>query len=123
MTESLQAKRCVPCEGGVDPATDKEIAGYLQLINGWKVIETTQTNDHGKLNKRVKTIQKRFAFKDFREAMKFLRQVEEIAEGEGHHPDFCVHYNKVDFTLFTHAIGGLHMNDFIIASKIDAIHL
>lgn len=117
MAESLLAKRCVPCEGGVDPATDAEIAGYLALVKNWNVVESNQSG------KRVKTIQKQFTFKDFREAMRFLREVEEIAESEGHHPDFCVHYNKVDFTLWTHAIGGLHMNDFVIASKIDAVKL
>ena len=53
--------------------------------------------------------------------MAFLREVEEIAESEGHHPDFCVHYSRVDFTIWTHAIGGLHENDFILAAKIDAI--
>ena len=43
------------------------------------------------------------------------------AEEEAHHPDFCVHYNRVDFTLWTHAVGGLSENDFILAAKIDAI--
>ncbi len=117
MAESLTAKRCVPCEGGVDPATDTEIADYLELVKNWNVVETAKDG------KRVKTIQKQITFKDFREAMRFLREVEEVAESEGHHPDFCVHYNRVDFTLWTHAIGGLHMNDFVIAAKIDAIKL
>jgi 4a-hydroxytetrahydrobiopterin dehydratase len=44
-----------------------------------------------------------------------------LAEEEGHHPDFCVHYSRVDVTLWTHAVGGLSENDFILAAKIDGI--
>jgi hypothetical protein len=44
-----------------------------------------------------------------------------LAEEEAHHPDFCVHYNRVDVTLWTHAVGGLSENDFILAAKIDGI--
>ena len=53
--------------------------------------------------------------------MKFVNFVAEIAEQEGHHPDFCVHYNRVEIELFTHAIKGLSENDFIVAAKIDKI--
>ncbi|USN53080.1 MAG: 4a-hydroxytetrahydrobiopterin dehydratase [Candidatus Nomurabacteria bacterium] len=111
----LLAKKCVPCEGGIPPATDEEIAQLLPQLSNWevKVIE--------KNGVEMKTLQKRFTFDDFRAAMAFLRKVEGLAESEGHHPDFCVHYNKVDFTLFTHAIRGLHENDFILAVKIDRL--
>ncbi|RKX25391.1 MAG: hypothetical protein DRP46_12045 [Candidatus Zixiibacteriota bacterium] len=44
-----------------------------------------------------------------------------MAETEGHHPDFCVHYNKIDFTIWTHAISGLHENDFIMAARINEL--
>jgi len=61
--------------------------------------------------------------KDFVEAMKFVNKAAEIAEGEGHHPDMYIFYNKVRFDLSTHAVGGLSENDFILAAKIDAISL
>jgi len=112
MTESLKDKKCVPCEGGVDPMTPDEIKKNLELVDGW---ETTEEDSGLKLAKQ-------FKLKNFRKAMSFLREVEELAESEGHHPDFCVHYNKVDFRIWTHAIGGLHLNDFIIASGIDSIY-
>ena len=66
-------------------------------------------------------LHKSFKLKDFVTAMSFLARVAEVAEGEGHHPDFCVHYNRVDFTLSTHDVGGLSENDFILAAKIDAL--
>lgn len=53
--------------------------------------------------------------------MTFVNRVADLANSEDHHPDICIHYNRVDLTLFTHKIGGLHENDFILASKIDGI--
>lgn len=114
MPNPLLAKHCIPCEGGVPAATDDEIARLLPLVPGWTVRE--QPVDGA----TIKTLVRRLTFTDFRVTMAFLRDVEAIAEAEGHHPDFCVHYNVVDMTLFTHAIGGLHQNDFILAARINA---
>jgi len=95
--------------------SDVAIGNLISQVPTWRCAEIEQSS------KRVKTLQKAFSFKNFREAMAFLRKVEEIAESEGHHPDFCVHYSRVDFTIWTHAISGLHQNDFILASKIDEL--
>jgi len=65
-------------------------------------------------------IHKHYRFRDFVQAMRFVNAMAEVAEAEGHHPDFSVHYSAVDVTLWTHAIGGLSENDFIVAAKIDA---
>lgn len=110
--EQLKTLKCVPCEGGVKPLRQVMIDEYLLQVPGWQVKEITWQK------KQIKTLQRSYRFNNFRAAMAFLREVEEIAEAEGHHPDFCVHYNLVDFTIWTHAIAGLHENDFIIASKI-----
>jgi 4a-hydroxytetrahydrobiopterin dehydratase len=115
MVDSLTQKKCIPCEGGVPTLTDREVQGLLPQVPAWHVVLTE------KGGARVATLQHQIKFKNFREAMTFLRKVEDVAEAEGHHPDFCVHYNVVDFTLWTHAIGGLHENDFILAAKIDAL--
>lgn len=53
--------------------------------------------------------------------MKYVSSLAELAENEGHHPDFSVHYNKLDVTLWTHAIGGLSENDFILAAKLEEL--
>ncbi len=112
----LSQKKCVPCEGGIDPLDNDGIDEYLALVEGWA--HELRAVD----GKEIDTIKKSFKFKNFRQAMDFLRAVEEIAEEEGHHPDFCVHYSLIDFRLWTHAIGGLHLNDFILASKINQVH-
>jgi len=115
MSDKFEGKRCVPCEGGVAPLTNSEISDLLTELPDWKVVEIVQ-ND-----KKIKTLQKQLQFRNFREAMSFLWKIEEFVESEGHHPDFCVHYNKIDFTIWTHAIAGLHENDFIIAAGIDKL--
>jgi 4a-hydroxytetrahydrobiopterin dehydratase len=54
--------------------------------------------------------------------MRFVKRVADLAEAEGHHPDFTVHdWNLVDVSTWTHAIGGLSENDFILAGKIDRL--
>ena len=69
----------------------------------------------------ARKISKRYEFADFLGAMAFVDKMAALAEREGHHPDFCVHYSRVDVTLWTHAARGLSENDFILASKLDAI--
>jgi len=69
-----------------------------------------------------KKIKYQFKFKDFAEAMDFINKVAEILEKENHHPDMCIYYNKVNITLWTHFISGLHENDFILAAKIEKIN-
>ena len=105
----LLDKKCVPCEGGTPPLTPDEIKKYLpQLTHQWEVREQ-------------KKIRHEFTFKDFKAAIVFVNQLSEVAEAEGHHPDITIHYNRVTTELWTHAIGGLSKNDFILAAKIEKL--
>ena len=106
---TLAGKSCEPCRGGVPPL-DAEAARKLAP-------ETPKWE----LNEEANRISRRFAFKDFRGALEFVNRVGDLAEAEGHHPDFAIHWNKVDLVLWTHKIGGLHENDFIMAAKIDRL--
>ena len=55
-------------------------------------------------------------------AIKFFNAVAELAEAEGHHPDLhLTNYRNVTMELSTHAINGLSLYDFVMASKIDAL--
>ncbi len=87
--------------------SEEEAKALLKKIEGWQLKE----------NK----IRKVYRFKDFKESMKFVNKVAELAEEEGHHPNISISWNKVSLTLTTHAIGGLSENDFILAAKIDII--
>lgn len=109
MDQPLAHQKCVPCEGGTEPLKIEEVEKYkLQLKLPWE-IEANKKMSH------------QFKFKDFKEAMIFVNKVADIANVEGHHPDLCIYYNKVNITLTTHNIGGLSVNDFIMAVKIEAI--
>jgi 4a-hydroxytetrahydrobiopterin dehydratase len=64
---------------------------------------------------------RQITFKSFARAMAFLNRLAEIAEREGHHPDFCLErWNHITLSLTTHAIGGLSRNDFVLAAKLQA---
>jgi len=105
----LKSKNCIPCEGGVSPLNGGEVDAYLKLINpDWAVHK----------NKRM---ERKFNFVNFVHTMKFVNKVAEIAEKERHHPDLHIHYGECIIELWTHAIGGLSENDFILAAKIDEI--
>jgi len=104
---SLADKRCIPCEGGVDPLGAEAIATLRTEVPQWRA--------------GGGTLQRALAFDDFAAAMVFVNRVAELAEAEGHHPDIAIHYNRVEFTLWTHAVGGLSENDFVLAAKIDAL--
>lgn len=102
---NLSEQKCVPCEGGMPPLTLEQAKKHLEQIPSWTLLE----------NK----IEKDFKFPDFIKAMEFVNTVAKIAEEQGHHPDIFISYNKVNISLTTHAIKGLSVNDFIIASRID----
>lgn len=103
-------KKCVPCEGGVEPHPPSKVKEYLTAVPGW------QTDDG------YKKISREFILKDFRAALRFINQVGEIAEDEGHHPNLeLFSWNHVRIVLYTHAIGGLSDNDFIMAAKINQL--
>ena len=103
----LASRRCVPCEGGAEPLPDEEVRRLAPSVPAWDVAD-------GKLVRRVEK-------KAFRPVMALVNRIADLAEEEGHHPDFCVHYARLDLTLWTHAVGGLSENDFILAAKIDRL--
>ncbi len=110
MADNLTQKKCAPCEGGVDPMTREDFEPYLDQVSQWDIVE----ND--------KKIERNFQFKDFPQALEFVNKVGDIAEDEGHHPDIFIHsWNNVKISLWTHAIGGLSINDFIVATKVDKV--
>ena len=106
---NLTSQKCVPCEVGGTPLPKNEVDFYLKDLPAWKV------------SADYKKIYRDYKFKDFKEALAFVNKVGELAENEGHHPDFNFTYGKVLIELWTHEVGGLSMNDVIMAAKIDAI--
>jgi 4a-hydroxytetrahydrobiopterin dehydratase len=109
---SLAAGRCVACRAGEPTLTDAEIKDLLTQVHGWQVQEVDG----------MKRLEKIFKFKNFVEALAFTNRVGDIAEQENHHPLIITEWGRVTLHWWTHKIGGLHKNDFIMAAKTDEIY-
>ncbi|HEY6645254.1 4a-hydroxytetrahydrobiopterin dehydratase [Povalibacter sp.] len=106
----LVDKKCVPCEGGVEPIGRIEAESLLkQLQPEWRL------SDDGK------SLHRDWKFKNFYHTMSFVNAVAHIANAEDHHPDLEVGYGYCRMKYSTHAIDGLCENDFICAAKVDAL--
>ena len=106
----LATRKCVPCGGGIPPIPKEKAAEFMrQLHPDWQIIADG------------KKIERKFKFKNFREALDFVNQVGELAEAEDHHPSISFGWGFVTIILWTHAISGLFDNDFILAAKIDQL--
>jgi len=108
--QELVKQHCKPCEGGVEPMEEREIAEQLRQLSGWR------------LDGDSKRIRKDWVAKDFSAAIEFFQKVADLANAEDHHPDLhLTGYRNVAIELSTHAIDGLSENDFILAAKIDQL--
>ena len=107
MTETLAQKKCTPCRGGIPRLTLAEAEHFRSQTSNWEL------RDDGH------RIERTFHFSNFRAALNFVRDVGELAEIEGHHPDVSFGWGYATISPRTKKIKGLHENDFIMASKID----
>lgn len=108
--EQLRSKKCLPCEGGVPKLTLADAQAQLAKLSGWTLVQEGQR------------IRKEWTVKNFMAGIRFFNEIAEVAESEGHHPDLhLAGYRNVAIELWTHAIGGLSENDFILAAKIDEL--
>jgi 4a-hydroxytetrahydrobiopterin dehydratase len=92
----------------VPPLKGEDLATLEKQVDGWKI------EDHH--------ITRSFKFPDFREALKFVNRIGELAEEQGHHPDIFLAWGKAEITTWTHKINGLTESDFILAAKIDQLY-
>jgi len=108
----LHNKSCIPCKGGITPFEISEIHKYAKKVDGWDVKKNENKNFF---------LEKNFIFKNFIESQKFVNQVSNIAELEGHHPDIIFGWGYAKIQIYTHKIKGLVESDFILAAKIDKL--
>jgi 4a-hydroxytetrahydrobiopterin dehydratase len=102
----LTQQRCKPLEGHA-PMAAAEIAANLKAAPGWSLVDGA--------------IQKRFEFPDFHRTVGFVNALAFIANAEDHHPDLLVSYGHCTVRFNTHSVGGISINDFICAAKVDAL--
>jgi 4a-hydroxytetrahydrobiopterin dehydratase len=87
--------------------TAGEIARHLVDAPSWALVDGA--------------IQKRYDFADYHRTMAFVNAVAWVAHAEDHHPDLLVGYNRCTVRFNTHSVGGISVNDFICAAKVDAL--
>lgn len=106
----LGRMHCEACRADAPTVSDEELATLVREIPDWSV----ETRDG------VMQLERIFRFRNFADALAFANRVGELAEAEGHHPALLVEWGRVTVTWWTHKIGGLHRNDFIMAARTDA---
>ena len=101
--DQLLTRKCLPCEGGVEPCSLEHSQAQLKMLSNWQ------------LSSDSNTISRSLILKNFVQAVACLNKVGELAELEAHHPDFhLTGYRNLMMALSTHAIGGLSENDFTV---------
>ncbi len=106
----LTEERCVACTPQSPLVTDGEIVELMLQLPDWSVV-----------NDDVQKLERVFAFRTFAEALAFTNRVGAVAEEQDHHPELCTTWGRTTVRWWTHAIGGLHRNDFIMAAKTDEL--
>ena len=106
--DELTSLRCVGCEGIGTHMTEEDAARQAALVPAWKRSGTD-------------AISREFSFGDFAAALAFTNEVGRIAEDQWHHPDIELGWGRCRVTLTTHAVGGLTINDFILAAHLDRL--
>jgi 4a-hydroxytetrahydrobiopterin dehydratase len=92
---------------GTTPLSEREVDGLLVQVPGWSL--------------SGREIRREFKRKDFRQAMELVNAVAAVADEQDHHPDIHISYNRVTLVLTTHRTGGLSLNDFILAARINLL--
>lgn len=106
----LAIRSCQACEGGVDPVSLDQARSQLIQLPGWSLVADG------------KKIRRHWKLKNFLQGLALFQKVAVVAEAEAHHPDLHLeNYRDAIVEIWTHSIGGLSMNDFILAAKIDEV--
>ena len=108
----LANEECVPCRGGVPPLGRNEVEALQPEVPGWSVVDRDG----------VEVLEREFRFANFASALAFTNRVGALAEEAGHHPAVLTEWGRVKVAWWTHAIGGLHRNDFVVAARTDTAY-
>lgn len=107
----IASQDCEACRIDAPRVTEQEQEDLLKELNGWQIVE----------KKGVLQLLKAYNFANFLEAMEFSQKIAQLAEAQGHHPALLTEWGRVTVRWWSHKIGGLHRNDFIMAAKTDEL--
>ncbi|MGV6807408.1 MAG: 4a-hydroxytetrahydrobiopterin dehydratase [bacterium] len=108
-TNPLANQPCESCESGAPPLDEAQTAALLAELPDWHI------NEYDREKHLVRT----YHFDDFQHALNFTIEIGELAEQSNHHPSIITAWGKVTLHWWTHSIGGLHRNDFVLAARCD----
>jgi 4a-hydroxytetrahydrobiopterin dehydratase len=108
---TLATEKCSACRSDAPRATQQQIQELKPQVPDWKLVERDG----------IPRLERAFSFANFADALSFTNRVGALAEAEGHHPALLTEWGQVTVALWTHAIRGLHRNDFVMAAKIDSL--
>eukprot|EP00262_Sarcandra_glabra_P009639 TRINITY_DN2410_c0_g1_i1.p1 TRINITY_DN2410_c0_g1~~TRINITY_DN2410_c0_g1_i1.p1 ORF type:complete len:127 (-),score=18.81 TRINITY_DN2410_c0_g1_i1:160-540(-) len=113
--DDFSAKKCVPCDSkDIRPMTEQSAHELISKVPGWNLL-----SEEGTLK-----LHRSWKMKSFTKGLEFFQAVAAVAEAEGHHPDLhLTGWNNVKIEIWTHSVGGLTENDFILATKISSLNL
>jgi 4a-hydroxytetrahydrobiopterin dehydratase len=106
---TLARERCVACRADSPRMTTEQIDVLKREIPEWSMVERDG----------IPRLERAFTFANFVDALAFTNAVGALAEAEGHHPALTTEWGRVTVGWWTHAIAGLHRNDFVMAAKTD----
>jgi 4a-hydroxytetrahydrobiopterin dehydratase len=106
----LYQLNCKACEGNATKLSRADARRFLKQARGWS------------MSAGGRAIVRDYAMKDFVSAVQFIQRITKVAQREDHHPDLhLTGYRKLRIELSTHSVGGLSINDFILAAKINRL--
>ena len=108
-TADLANQHCQPRKGAEHAQSPEQITALLQQLPGWELTADSRA------------IIKDFTFPDFRHTLGFINAVGFMANQEDHHPDIEAGYGHCQLLWSTHDVGGLSLNDFICAARVEEL--
>lgn len=108
---NLTEQSCEACQVGAPKVSADEQQALMAELPGWEVVELGGEQQ----------LQREYRFRNFAEAQVFTNRVADLAESENHHPAILLEWGRVTVRWWTHKIGGLHRNDFIMAARTDCL--
>ncbi|MFA4825154.1 MAG: 4a-hydroxytetrahydrobiopterin dehydratase [Methanoregula sp.] len=103
----LAQNKCTTYRAGSPPLTRKETMELLSQVPGWSL-------DSGHLTRT-------FELASAGACITFFTEVMDLAVQEGHFPDITMKESRYfEVRFYTYPAGGLTLNDFIMAAKINA---
>ncbi len=91
--------------------SEAEVSDLLAQVPGWELVTVRDVP-------RLKRI---LRVDGWEPAVELANRIAALAAVEDHHPSILIEWGKVTVQWWTHAIKGLHRNDFVMAAKVNEL--